>query len=499
VLGGTLNLDGDLTIEVTASSEAGTLARLIELVRQARESKGRYARMADRVAGRFVPAIFAIALGAFGAHWAFGSFERGLYAALAVALIACPCALGLAAPLAIWSALGTAAGRGVLFKSGEALERLSEIVAVRFDKTGVLTTGAPTVSGFTYADGSDRDITLDRAAALADASSHALSLAIVDFGRGRARFVDDSAATDCRRQSADVTAIRVVPGLGVIGSLAGTGSSVALGSLRFMREQDLSIGPDLGAAVHAAESRGLPLSLVGWDQSARGLFVFEESWRARAGSVARWLGANGIDVAVLTGDHAARGRAIARQLGVTVQAELLPAQKVAAVERAHHSLGPVCMIGDGINDAPALAASDAGVALGCGTDVARDAASICLLGDDLGLVPWAIELARRTRRVIRWNLCWAFGYNAFGIAWAAFGWLNPAVAAFLMAASSALVTVNSLRLGQPFEIALDDSAESVTASGSAVSSPSASADLTAELIESPFTAYGPVGVEVSQS
>ena len=151
----------------------------------------------------------------------------------------------------------------------------------------------------------------------------------------------------------------------------------------------------------------------------------------------------------------ARGRVIAQELGVTVEAELLPDQKVAAIERVRRAFGPVCMVGDGINDAPALAASDVGIALGCGTDVSRDSASVCLLGDDLSRIPWSIELARRTRRVIRWNLIWAFGYNSLGVAFAALGWLNPALAAFLMVASSALVTVNSLRLSQPFEIALD--------------------------------------------
>ena len=158
---------------------------------------------------------------------------------------------------------------------------------------------------------------------------------------------------------------------------------------------------------------------------------------------------------MLTGDHAARGKVIGRQLDVNVEAELMPAQKVAAIEQARRRLGPVAMVGDGINDAPALSASDVGIALGCGTDLSRDSASICLLGDDLSRIPWTIELARRTRRVIRWNLFWAFGYNGLGVACAAMGWLNPALAAFLMVASGILVTGNSLRLGRPFEVDVD--------------------------------------------
>jgi P-type E1-E2 ATPase len=231
-----------------------------------------------------------------------------------------------------------------------------------------------------------------------------------------------------------------------------------------LMEQGFLPGPGLSPVLRDAESRGLPVTLVGWDGQARGLFVFEERWRPAAQSVIHWLTQAGLDVAVLTGDHAARGWIIAQQLGVAVEAELLPAQKVAAIDRARQAYGPVSMIGDGINDAPALSASDVGIALGCGTDLSRDSASICLLGDDLSRIPWSIELARRTRRVIRWNLIWAFGYNTLGVACAAVGWLNPALAAFLMVASSTLVTINSLCLGLPFEVSLDGSTIAATAS-----------------------------------
>ncbi len=456
VLGGTLNLDGDLTIRVSTVGEQGTLARLVEMVREARELKGRYHRLADRVASRFVPAVVAIALGAIGVHWALGSLGRGLWAGLAVTLIACPCALGLAAPLAIWSALGNAAGQRVLFRSGEALERLAEIVAVRFDKTGTLTTGAATVCDCIVEFDDEREMTVARAAVLAGASSHAMSRAIADAARDRAPALDG-----------DFTEIRVVPGLGIKGKLAGSLSPIVLGSARLMREQELSMGARLQPAVQISESRALPYCMVGWDGQVRGLFVFEEEWRPAAHAVTRWLSAALMDVGVLTGDHAERGRAIAHELGVSVEAELLPAQKVAAIERVHRTIGPVAMVGDGINDAPALAVSDVGIALGCGTDVSRDSASVCLLGDELSRIPWCIELAWRTRRVIRWNLIWAFGYNSFGIGFAALGWLNPALAAFLMVTSSALVTVNSLRLSQPFAIDLDERAPVVVESATA--------------------------------
>jgi P-type E1-E2 ATPase len=211
----------------------------------------------------------------------------------------------------------------------------------------------------------------------------------------------------------------------------------------------------LADVIDDAESRGVPLALVGWDGQARGLFVFDEQWRPDAAAVIRWLGRSGYDVAVLTGDHAARGWAIKKALGIPVVAALLPADKAAAIGRARQEFGTVCMIGDGINDAPALAASDVGIALGCGTDVSRDSAAVCLMGDDLAAIPWSLELARRTRRTIRGNLAWAFGYNTLGVAFAAMGWLNPALAAVLMVASSLLVVVNSLRLGRPFEVPLD--------------------------------------------
>jgi P-type E1-E2 ATPase len=206
--------------------------------------------------------------------------------------------------------------------------------------------------------------------------------------------------------------------------------------------------------IEDAESRGLPLALIGWGARVRGLFVFEEEWRSAAVAVLRQLALEKLDVGVLTGDHARRAQAIERQLGVKVQGELLPAQKLAAIEKTKKTIGPVCMVGDGINDSPALAGSDVGIALGCGTDVSRDSASVCLIGDDLSRIPWCLELARRTRRVIQWNLIWAFGYNSVGVACAALGFLNPALAAFLMVASSALVTTNSLRLSRAFEIEL---------------------------------------------
>ncbi|MFO0909084.1 MAG: heavy metal translocating P-type ATPase [Isosphaeraceae bacterium] len=429
VLGGTLNLDGDLLVEVTAAGPAGTLARLIDLVRQARMAKGSYERLADRVSSWFVPVVAVVALATFLGHGILSGWERGILQGLAVVLIACPCALGLATPLAVWSALGQAARAQVLFRSGDALERLAGVRAVRFDKTGTLTTGAPSIAGLICAPG-DSEAVSSRAAALAYSSTHVLSRAIL-----HASGQPGAAAVD----------VRSYAGRGVAGVVSGAGLTY-LGSRRLLEENHLQISPELDAAAHRAESEGRSLAWVGWDGQARGLYTFDERLRDSTRSALSHTRALDLNVGVLTGDHAARGAALARELGIPVEAGLLPEEKVAAIEQARAQFGVVAMVGDGVNDAPALAASDLGVALGCGADLTRDSAAICLLGDDLEKFPWAVELARKTIRVVRGNLAWAFGYNAVGVACAAFGWLNPAFAAFLMVGSSAIVILNSLKL-----------------------------------------------------
>lgn len=432
ILGGTLNLDGDLVVEVTVAGAQGTLARLIELVRQARVVKGRYGRLADRVSEWLFPVIAAVALVTFAVHARTGGLERGLLQGLAVVLIACPCALGLATPLAIWVALGRAAGEQILFRSAESLERLAGIKAIWFDKTGTLTTGTPTVAEF-VAEETDRVSVLQNAAALAQASSHVLSRSI-------GRFTGTSATGD------SVSELRVIPGQGVVGFVGPFAIKVFLGSQRLMEEQGLSLGQRVARHARGAESQGRSIALIGWAGQARGLFVFDEQLRPSVHDALVRCRALGLDLAVLTGDHRARGRALQAQLALPVQAALMPEDKVSAIHRAHAEIGPVAMVGDGINDAPALAASDLGVAMGCGTDLSRESAAMCLLSDDLTRLPWAILLARRTVAIIRGNLAWAFGYNAIGVYCAAVGWLSPALAAILMVGSSVFVITNSLRL-----------------------------------------------------
>jgi heavy metal translocating P-type ATPase len=433
VLGGTLDVDSDLLLQVTAPARGGALARMIELVRQARLAKGRFERLADRVSAWFLPAVLLLALLTVAWHTYRQGPEEGILAGLAVLLIACPCALGIATPLALWVALGRAAGAQVLFRNGEALERLATVRAVRLDKTGTLTTGTSVVAEFAV-DPSECQEVLGQAARLASSSNHTYAFAIRAFAGEKPHPVIPSGE-----------GVRTLPGRGVVVN------GVCLGNVRLMEENGLHPREPLAAVIERATKEGQPLTCVGWDRWVRGVFVFREELRAEAREAIDRLREQGLDVAVLTGDHAGRGAALGRELGVTVAAELLPDDKVTALAKARQAFGPVAMVGDGINDAPALAGSDVGVALGCGADVSRDAATVCLLGNDLRRLPWAVGLARAAVRAIRRNLFWAFAYNVLGIGLAVSGYLNPVWAALAMVLSSLFVVSNSLRLGSTAE------------------------------------------------
>jgi heavy metal translocating P-type ATPase len=443
LLGGTLNTDGELTLVVTAQPHNSSLAKVVQLVRQAREAKSRYQRIADRVSAWFLPGVIVIAVATFIAHSAARGIDQGLLAGLAVLLIACPCALGLATPMAVWAALGSASRAGVLFHDGEALERLAMIRALRFDKTGTLTTGLPTIRRFIVAEESLRDDVLRRAHALAAGSTHVFSQAIANFSKTRCG--GQSCCERCKSREVRPV-VCTSPGQGVLAQFAPNETPTRLGSLSWLEltghHSDATIGP----AVTDALLRGESLTAIGWNDRIQGVFVFAETLRPGAAQSLVDCSTINCDVAVLTGDHAARGRALAEELHVPVAAGLLPPDKVKALEAARAQFGPVAMVGDGINDAPALAAGDLGIALGCGADVSRESADVCLVSNDLALVPWSLQLARRTRRVILQNLFWAFSYNVLGIGLAAAGWLNPALAAVVMVASSTLVITNSLRL-----------------------------------------------------
>ncbi len=333
VLGGSLNLDGELTVEIVAPVEQGSLARLVELVRAARLTKGRYQRIADRVAGWFLSGVIVVACGALVFHVWRGSVETGLLAALAVLLIACPCALGLATPMAVWAALGTASRHGVLFRHGEALERLAAVRAVRFDKTGTLSTGNPRVEQFAVADGSDADELARRAQRLTAASGHVFSQAIVRHLHAVAGQAAEVAAAD----AGDVTA---AAGLGMSARFDGEPGATQLGSLRWLEASGLALPDPLRDVVALARSRGRSLSAIGWGGQVRGVFTFSETLRGEAAATLAECRELGCDVAVLTGDDASRTALLQEQLGVPVSAGLLPDEKVSRLARRGGPGGP---------------------------------------------------------------------------------------------------------------------------------------------------------------
>ena len=379
LLGGSLNLDGNLLIEVTAPPNAGALGRLVNAVRAARLSKGHYQLLSDAWSQCVFPIIAAIALAAFVFHGLRVNWDYGLLTALSVVLIACPCALALATPLAVWAALGTAAKKGVLVRSGSALETLAGIRAIRWDKTGTLTTGKPSVLRLACEDSTDRVSIEQIAASITDASDHVFSLAIREFLLGVEPF-----ATSVN--------VQTVPGRGLRTSLDND-QVVLLGAVRWMEDCGLTWGPNLSRVINDPLTADCPMTAIGYHGRVQGLFLLEETIRPEAFEALQDCQRLGLDQAVLTGDRAARASGLAKTFGIPVAAELLPQDKLAAIRAGHEQFGSVAMVGDGLNDAPALAGSDIGIALGCGADVSRDSAGVCLLSSDLRLIPWTYEFS----------------------------------------------------------------------------------------------------------
>lgn len=434
VRSGTLNLDGDLRIRVTADVQDDTMQRIIDAVGRALSRHDRYQRLAERISAWFLPAVFVVAGVTLAAHWRASGFADGLLSALAVVVIACPCALGLATPMALWSAVGHAARRRILLRDADCLDRLSRVRLFGFDKTGTLTTGEPRVGEVIAFHGHAAEEVLVAAAAVSSGSTHPLSRAII------------AEATRRGLRFEPAREVRTVAGRGV----RGIQESGAVGTQSAAREIQVGSPRWVGCAPETIDGISGPVAAVAWDGRPRGVIGFVETPRVGARECVAWLRESGRRVEVLTGDLAARAATLARDLEIPVHGELLPEAKCAWVE-ARRADGEVAMVGDGINDAPALAAASVGIALGSGADIARHTAAVCLLGDDLTRLPWLVQLAERTVRTIRWNLFWAFFYNMIGIGLAAAGWMNPIFAAVAMAVSSLIVVGNSLRLGQDSE------------------------------------------------
>ncbi len=442
VIGATVNSTAALEVRATAIGAASVLARIVTLMKEAQGSQAPIQRLADRISAVFVPVVISIAIATFAAWMVLPetpSFASAITAAVAVLIIACPCAMGLAVPTAVMVASGRGAAAGILIKGGEPLERLAAVDTIVFDKTGTLTEGAPRVTDLLVAPGHDRDAVLRLAAALEGRSEHPLAKAVV------------AAAGASVGSQPTIDNVIAVPGKGVSGTV--DGAQVMAGTEALLRESGIDVTPlEAKAREWSANANTVVYVAVGGQAAAA--FAIADTMRANARAVVAALTSHGLRTVMLTGDRRATAEAVARQAGVSeVIAEVLPDGKVDAIKRLQAAGHVVAMVGDGLNDAPALAQADIGMAMASGTDIAADAASVTLMRSDLSSVTEAIVLARKTMRTMKQNLFWAFVYNVIGIPVAAgvlfpvFGiLLSPILASAAMAFSSVSVVSNSLRL-----------------------------------------------------
>jgi Cu+-exporting ATPase len=434
VIGGAINAEGRLLIEAQALGREGTLAKIIRLVEDAQAAKAPIQKLVDRVSQVFVPAVLVLALLTLVGWWLHGApLEQAIINAVAVLVIACPCALGLATPAAIMAGTGVAARHGILIKDAEALERAHAVNRVVFDKTGTLTSGTPTLVHW-RALGIDEDRLLAWAGSLQKASEHPLAKAVLST------CAEHGLAVESPEDA------RALTGRGISGTVQG--HALALGNRRLL--EDFGLDTDhLHTEARTWEAEGRTLSWLldlGDTPQVLGLLAFGDSLKPGALEAVTQLHERHISSHLLTGDNQGSAQVVAQALGIKdVHAQVLPADKAATVVRLKAD-GVVAMVGDGINDAPALAAADVGIAMGGGTDVAMQAAGITLMRGDPRLVPAALEISRKTYAKIRQNLFWAFVYNLIGIPLAAFGLLNPVLAGAAMALSSVSVVSNALLL-----------------------------------------------------
>ncbi len=434
VAGATVNASGVLTVEATAVGADTALAQIVKLVEDAQASKAPVQRLVDRISAVFVPVVLAIASLTFVA-WATlgGDPVKGVVAAVAVLIIACPCALGLATPTAIMVGTGRGAELGVLIKSVEILERTRKITTIVFDKTGTLTKGHMALTDVEIAPGEDEAELVRRSGAVEADSEHPIGQALAAGARQRVGDLPGAAAFEA------------VAGHGVRADVEG--ATVWVGRRKLMAEGGLVLGEALEEAAVRLEREGKTAVFSGWDGEVRGVLAVADTLKDEAPAVVAKLHGLGLQVAMITGDNSRTAEAIAAQVGIDrVLAEVLPQDKVSEVARLQAEGQTVAMVGDGVNDAPALVKADLGVAIGTGTDVAIESSDITLMRGDLEGVVTAIQLSRRTYRTILQNLGWAFGYNVAAVPLAALGLLNPIIAGAAMAFSSVSVVTNALRL-----------------------------------------------------
>ena len=441
VIGASLNKTGSFILKATKIGKDTALSQIIQLVEQAQGSKAPIAKLADKVSGVFVPIVIVLAL-VSGLAWYFLGQESWVFAltiTISVLVIACPCALGLATPTAIMVGTGKGAENGILLKSGEALEEANHVNMVVFDKTGTITNGTPVVTDVVTDNSTDADALIRLAASLEVASEHPLGEAIV------AKAKEQGAAFD------EVTNFEAIPGFGIKGHVGET--LVFLGNEKWMRENGLANAKMNEQANHFAEQGKTPL-YIGYNDAVQGLIVVADTVKESSARAIQTLHEMGIQVAMMTGDHERTAQAIAAEVGIDrVFSEVLPQDKANYVSKLQEEGYIVAMVGDGINDAPALAQAQVGIAIGTGTDVAIESADAVLMKSDLMDVPAMLKLSRATIRNIKENLFWAFAYNVIGIPFAMgvlhlFGGplLNPMIAGAAMSFSSVSVVLNALRL-----------------------------------------------------
>lgn len=432
VIGGTINKNGSFNFEITAMGDNSVLGQIIKMVEQAQASKAPIQHLADKIASVFVPAVIAAAIVTFAVWFLItGSFIVSLTNFIAVLIIACPCALGLATPTAIIVGTGLGASKGILIKNGESLELAHKINCVVLDKTGTITEGKPIITNLVVK-GIEESEFLYYAAAVENKSNHPIASAILDFARGKSI------------TPFETEAFNNYTGLGVTASISGI--PVIAGNEKMMKEFSISTA-EFDSEIKTFSSEAKTLTLLAIDGSLKGIIAIEDPVKSTSREAVEELYKMGMEVVMITGDNIKTASAIASKTGIKkFFADLLPDQKAVAVKQLQNMEKVVAMVGDGINDAPALAQADVGIAIGSGTDVAIETSQITLINGDLKSVVKSIKLSKATINTIKQNLFWAFIYNILGIPLAALGLLNPMIGAVAMSFSSVSVVSNSLRL-----------------------------------------------------